>query len=130
MQGGAAKKPATAIAKRENWTIKSGDHTYDGMEIWDNGDPPQKFKVLGIIDDERLEGVIPMSQLRGDMAKKAREAGRDAVVQLSSQSQIAGYYTAEAKKRKYRKGSLFASNATNRYRHLSRSCPLECKVKK
>jgi len=65
----------------------------DGMEIWDNGDPPRKFKVLGIIDDERPGGLIPMSQLRGDMVKKAREAGGDAVVQLSSQSQIAGYYT-------------------------------------
>jgi hypothetical protein len=65
----------------------------DGMEIWDNGDPPRKFKVLGIIDDERPGGIITMSQLRGDMVKKAREAGGDAVVQLSSQSQIAGYYT-------------------------------------
>lgn len=65
----------------------------DGMEFWDNGDPPRKFKVLGIIDDERPGGLIPMSQLRGDMVKKARESGGDAVVQLSSQSQIAGYYT-------------------------------------
>ncbi|HXM82052.1 MAG TPA: hypothetical protein VN929_08995 [Burkholderiales bacterium] len=65
----------------------------DGMEIWDNGDPPRKFKILGIIDDERHGGLIPMSQLRRDMVKKAREAGGDAVVQLNSQSQIAGYYT-------------------------------------
>lgn len=33
-----------------------------------------------------------MSRLRGDMVK-AREAGGDTVIQLSSQSQIAGYYT-------------------------------------
>ena len=65
----------------------------DGMEFWDNGDPPRKFKVLGIIDDERPGGVIPMSRLRSDMIKKAREVGGDAVVQLSNQSQIAGYYT-------------------------------------
>lgn len=65
----------------------------DGMEIWDNGEPPRKFKVLGIIDDERPGGLIPMSQLRSDMVKKAREGGGDAVVQLNSQSQIAGYYT-------------------------------------
>lgn len=65
----------------------------DGLEIWDNGEPPRKFKVLGIIDDERPGGLIPMSQLRSDMVKKAREAGGDAVVQLNSQSQIAGYYT-------------------------------------
>ena len=65
----------------------------DGMDIWDNGDPPRKYKVLGIIDDERPGGLIPMSQLRADMVKKGREAGGDAVVQLGSQSQIAGYYT-------------------------------------
>lgn len=65
----------------------------DGVEIWDNGEPPRKFKVLGIIEDERPGGLIPMSQLRGDMAKKAREAGGDAIIQLNSQSQIAGYYT-------------------------------------
>lgn len=63
----------------------------DGMEFWDNGDPPRKFKMLGIIDDERPGGVIPMSQLRSDIVKKAREAGGDAVVQLSYRSQIAGY---------------------------------------
>lgn len=65
----------------------------DGMEIWDNGEPPRKFKVLGIIDDERPGGLIPMSQLRSDMVKKAREAGGDAIIQLNSQSQIASYYT-------------------------------------
>jgi len=65
----------------------------DSMEIWDNGDPPRKFKVLGIIDDERPGGIIPMAQLRSDMVKKAREAGGDAVVQLGSQSQIAGFYS-------------------------------------
>lgn len=65
----------------------------DGMDIWDNGDPPRKFKVLGIVDDERPGGLIPMSQLRGDVVKKAREVGGDAIIQLNSQSQIAGYYT-------------------------------------
>ena len=65
----------------------------DGMEFWDNGEPPRKFKVLGIIDDQRPGGIIPMSQFRSDMVKKAREAGGDAVVQLGNQSQIAGYFT-------------------------------------
>lgn len=65
----------------------------DGMEIWDNGEPPRKFKILGIIDDQRPGGLIPMAQLRGDMVKKARAAGGDAIIQLNSDSQIAGYYT-------------------------------------
>jgi len=65
----------------------------DGMEIWDNGEPPRKFKIVGIIDDERPGGLIPMSQLHSDIVKKARAAGGDAIIQLNSQSQISGYYS-------------------------------------
>jgi hypothetical protein len=68
----------------------------DGIEIWDNGEPPRKFQVLGIVDDERPGGIIPMSQLRSDIVKKAREVGGDAVIQLGSQSQIAGYYSSSS----------------------------------
>ena len=65
----------------------------NGMELWDNGEPPRKFRLLGIIDDERPDGIIPMAQLRSDMVKKAREVGGDALIQLGSNSQITGYYT-------------------------------------
>jgi hypothetical protein len=66
----------------------------DGMEIWDNGDPPRKFKVLGYIDDER-RGGLPMLQFRADMVKKARGVGGDAIVQLTSRSQITSYYNTD-----------------------------------
>ena len=65
----------------------------EGMEFWDNGQPPRKFKVLGIIDDQRPGGIIPMSQLRTDIVAKAREVGGDDVIQLGNQSEIAGYYS-------------------------------------
>lgn len=65
----------------------------DGMDIWDNGEPPRRFRVLGIIDDERPGGLIPMAQLRRDVVKKAREAGGDALINLGSQSRVAGYYS-------------------------------------
>ena len=68
----------------------------EGMEVWDNGDPPRKFSVLGIIDDVRPGGIIPMSQLRRDMVRKAREAGGDALVEIRSESQVAGYQTSGA----------------------------------
>jgi hypothetical protein len=64
----------------------------NGMELWDNGDPPRKFTVLGIIDDARPGGPIPMARLGGDMVKRAREAGGDALIQLNSHSQVAGTY--------------------------------------
>lgn len=64
-----------------------------GMEIWDNGEPPRKFKIIGIIEDQRPGGLIPMAQLRGDMVEQARKVNGDAIIQLSNASQIAGYYT-------------------------------------
>jgi hypothetical protein len=79
-------------AKNNLFEGKGGTKTIvDGMEIWDNGEPPRKFKVLGIIDDQRPGGIIPMSQLRSDMVKKAREVGGSALIQLGNQSQIAGF---------------------------------------
>jgi hypothetical protein len=81
--------------------------TVDGMDIWDFGDPPRKYRVLGVIDDQRPGGIIPMNQLRGDIVRKAREAGGDAVIQLNSQSQLAGFYQTG-----YASGQSFGNVAT------------------
>lgn len=56
------------------------------MEIWDNGDPPRNYKILGIIEDERPGGPIPMASLKSDVVVKAKEVGGDAVIQLSNNS--------------------------------------------
>jgi hypothetical protein len=66
----------------------------DGVDVWTNGDPPRKFQLLGIIDDQRPGGIIPMAEMKHDIAKKAREHGGDAIIIISSSSQLAGYYTA------------------------------------
>ena len=68
----------------------------DGMDVWTHGDPPRRFKVLGIIEDERPGGLIPMDQLKHDIVQKARENGGNAVIFVSSASQLAGYYTASS----------------------------------
>jgi hypothetical protein len=68
----------------------------DGMDVWTHGDPPRRFQVLGIIEDERPGGVIPMAQLKHDIVDKARQSGGDAVIFVSSASQLAGYYTASS----------------------------------
>src|SRR6266446_2740361 len=65
----------------------------DGMDIWTYGDPPRRFKVLGIIQDERPGGIIPMARLKHDIVEKARQNGGNAVILVSSASQLAGYYT-------------------------------------
>lgn len=66
----------------------------DGMDVWTNGDPPRRFQLLGIIDDERPGGIVPMAELKHDIVNKAREHGGDAVIVIASSSQLAGYYTA------------------------------------
>lgn len=92
--GCATTEYKTFEAKNNLFEGKGGTKVIvDGMEFWDNGDPPRRFKVIGIIDDQRPGAIIPMSQLRSDIVKKAQEAGGDAVVQLGNQSQIAGFYT-------------------------------------
>ena len=65
----------------------------DGMDIWDYGEPLRKFKVLGVIEDKRSGGIIPMRQLYADMVKKAREVGGHSLIKATSQEQIVGYQT-------------------------------------
>lgn len=67
--------------------------TVDGIDIWETGTPPRKYKIIGVIDDKRGGGLIPMLMKDGDIAKKAKEAGGDALIRLSSQSEVTGYIT-------------------------------------
>jgi hypothetical protein len=66
----------------------------DGMEIWDDGEPPRKFKVIGFIDDTRVAGWMHMLSLRDDIVEKAREAGGDAIIKMNAQSQLIRLYSA------------------------------------
>jgi hypothetical protein len=81
-------------AKVNNYEGKGGTKTIvEGMELWDNGDPPRTYKILGIIEDRRGSGIIPMASLHSDIVQKAREVGGDAVIHVSSQSHITGMYS-------------------------------------
>lgn len=63
----------------------------EGIDVWENGDPPKKYKIIGIIEDERAGGVIPKSMLISDIAKKAKDSGGDAIIKMESNSQITGF---------------------------------------
>jgi hypothetical protein len=63
----------------------------EGMEVWETGTPPRKYKVLGIIDDQRPNALIPMSMMGKDVVQKARGAGGDALILLDNQNPIVGY---------------------------------------
>ena len=66
----------------------------DGMEIWVDGEPPQKFMILGFIDYSCEAGWMYESLQRCVVVKKARKARGDAVIKLNSQSQFEDYYSA------------------------------------
>jgi hypothetical protein len=70
----------------------------DGMEIWEDGEPPRKFKILGFIDDTREVSWIDMwiqhGDDRGDIVEQSRKAGGDAVIKLNKQSQLEDFYSA------------------------------------
>jgi hypothetical protein len=69
----------------------------DGMEVWDSGEPPRKFKIMGFIDDNRGTSWIythAASSVRDDIVEKAREAGGDAVIKMKTRSQLSEFYKA------------------------------------
>ena len=63
----------------------------DGMDIWVDGDPPRRYRVLGIINDQRFNEVKPMSQLPSDVVKEAREVGGQALIRFSTRSEVIAY---------------------------------------
>jgi hypothetical protein len=66
----------------------------DGIDFWDRGEPPRKYKIIGYIHDRRhksgIIGKISMSHLRADVAAAARQAGGDAVMPVSTNTETAG----------------------------------------
>lgn len=115
LASGCATTEFSPYEARSNAVVEGQGGTkviVDGLEFWNSGDPPRKFTVVGIIDDERPAAIIPMARLRGDIVKKAREAGGDAVIQLGSQSQIAGYYNSSAASAAAYGNSATASGST------------------
>ena len=79
-------------AKNNRFEGQGGTKTIvEGIEFWDNGEPPRIFKVLGIIEDQRPGGMIPMSHLHTDIAEKAKKVGGDAVIALTNNSQVVGH---------------------------------------
>ncbi len=65
----------------------------DSMDIWDDGEPPRKFKVVGFIDDIRDTGLLQITS-RSNIVKKAKESGGDALIKLHTQSQLESLYSA------------------------------------
>ena len=62
----------------------------DGLDIWTTGEPPRKYQVLGIINDERVQAPYEMGRYYDDVAAKVKEAGGNGAIEVYSDSQITG----------------------------------------
>lgn len=79
----------------------------EGVDVWIEGTPPCKFIVIGIIEDERPGGRIPMAMRDKRVAQTAKANGGDGVlikfdereflgIMSSGQSFTSGQATASA----------------------------------
>lgn len=62
----------------------------DGMDIWSYGDPPRRYRVLGVIEDQRPGDAKSLSQMAADVVSKARAVGGQALIQITSRSDVVG----------------------------------------
>jgi hypothetical protein len=62
----------------------------DGVDIWTFGAPPRKYRVLGVINDTRGAGPLPMAGYYSGIAAKVKQYGGNATIEVSSQSQYVG----------------------------------------
>lgn len=64
--------------------------TVDGVDIWENGDPPRQYQIIGYIDDQRGGGGFSKSMRNSAVVAKVKEVKGDAAIFLNSNSQITG----------------------------------------
>jgi hypothetical protein len=62
----------------------------DGVDIWTFGAPPRKYRVLGVINDTRGAGPVPMAGYYSGIAAKVKQYGGNAAIEVSSRSQYLG----------------------------------------
>jgi hypothetical protein len=62
----------------------------DGVDFWENGDPDRKYKILGLIDDTRGDGLISRMGKDSDIANRAKKHGGDAVIFIANDRELRG----------------------------------------
>ena len=65
----------------------------EGIDIWDSGSPPRKFKVLGVVRDSRSTGPLGQMNFYKTLAAQARAQGGDAVIIVGSRVRHTGSFT-------------------------------------
>ena len=65
--------------------------TVEGIDIWMNGDPPRKFRVMRIVSDVRPGSIPSLPEVQREVVTKVRELGGDAGIIISASSRLASW---------------------------------------
>lgn len=64
--------------------------TVSGVEIWENGGPNRKYKIIGFAQDNRGEGPIANAVWDSAITKLVKQKSGDAVVFVSTTKVLSG----------------------------------------
>lgn len=62
----------------------------DGIDFWENGEPDRKYRIIGVIDDSRGDGLISALSQDGAIAKLTRKRGGNAVILTDNTRELQG----------------------------------------
>jgi hypothetical protein len=97
-----AASPAGAKTRYESYEARNSvvegqggsRTTKDGVDFWSSGDPPRRYKIIGVIRDNRGTGPLHGNAIGSSgIAKKVREVGGDAVILLNQNSSVKGIWS-------------------------------------
>ncbi len=65
----------------------------EGVDFWENGEPDQKYKIIGVIDYKANDKPIQNMTMNTKIAKKAIENGGNGVIFVSEEKENRGSIT-------------------------------------
>ena len=84
-----------------------------GVDFWENGEPDQKYKIIGIIDYKANDAPIQNAKTNKKIAKKVLEVSGDAVILFNEEKENRGTFN-NGKIKKGRNNSLnYNGNSIN-----------------
>lgn len=66
----------------------------NGFEIWDNGTPPRRYQVLGVVAVEDFDNPFGNQRIRAALAEQIKAVGGDAAVVVDLSGGGSGFITA------------------------------------
>lgn len=84
----------------------------DGIEFWTSGSPPRKYRVLGVLTDQRRDQRFSAASFGSDVASEVKKVGGDAVVILDQAKEFVGTYSTSTANANTRGSASTVNNST------------------